>query len=164
MLSQLIERYCSFFSTIFLSSSHCMLPCVQSVLKSKHKSHVLSMCCTAANLNSSSRQPQRAKYTSTYVLSPSFQNMVPKSSAIPTVKENLVALYAGVLQKVMKNFLRQIRYCCWALQGYLVSKCSAGTSGSGLLTSSIITCCRLHQVNSQRHTQHLIPIPLCSIL
>lgn len=82
----------------------------------------------------------RVVYISTYVLSPSFQNMVPKSSAIPTVKENLVALYAGVLQKVMKNFLRQIRYCLWGLHGYLVSKCSAGISGSGLLTRPMTTC------------------------
>ena len=39
-----------------------------------------------------------------YVLPPNFHNMVPKSIATPTVNEKRVALYAGVRQKVMKNF------------------------------------------------------------
>lgn len=48
---------------------------------------------------------------------------------------------------MMKNFLRMIRYCCLKLQGYLVSKCRGGTSGSGVLTCVISLCCRL-----QMHT------------
>ena len=46
-------------------------------------------------------------------------------------------------QKVMKNFLMMMRYCCLKLQGYLVSKCRGGTSGSGVLTCSISLCCLL---------------------
>ena len=80
-----------------------------------------------------------------YVLSPSFQNMVPNSSAIPTEKENRVALYAGVRQNVMKNFLKQMTYCCQALHGYLVSKCKAGTSGSGWLICWMSCCCCLQK-------------------